>query len=92
MGCVFYDDGETYAEENGASKPSSNEVKKLIDELKETLDDMELNKSLELYKRLSEYDFTPSAKNIYHDIKDEIDAFNYDEAVDLCDELLDKIS
>ena len=53
---------------------------------------MDINKSLTLYKRLSEYDFTPSAKNIYHDIKDEIDAFNYDEAVDLCDELLDEIS
>ncbi len=80
-----------YAEENGANKPSSDEAKKLIGELKETLDDMELNKSLKLYKRLSEYDFTPSAKNIYHDIKDEIDAFNYDEACDLCDELLEAL-
>ena len=80
-----------YAKESGTNKLSRDEVKKLINELKETLDDMNLNESLAIYKRLSASDFTPKAKNIYHDIKDEIDAFNYDEACELCNELLEAL-
>lgn len=65
---------------------------KLANELKEALDDYDYDESLILHKKLSSYHFRPSDRVVYNDIRDEIEEFKYEEAIELVDELIKCLS
>lgn len=65
---------------------------KILKELLDALEDYDYNDSIILHSKLAEYDFKPSDKTVYSDIKEEIEIFNYDAAGELAQELIDRIS
>ena len=66
---------------------SRTDAVKLIDNLKDSLDDCDYNESVKLYSELTKYNFKPADKITLNDIKELIDTFSYDEAVDKLEEL-----
>ena len=74
--------GET-AEYKAPGEISGEEARKVADELLETLDDFDDEKSTELIKKLSGYTFRITQKNKLKEAADYIGEFMYDEAADL---------
>ncbi|MCR4611609.1 MAG: Hpt domain-containing protein [Lachnospiraceae bacterium] len=63
-------------------------VAKLVEELKESLEDYDYKKSMDVYSELLKCNFKPNKKIILNDIKSNIDEFMYDEAFEIANQLL----
>ena len=83
---------EPYTSSDVEEGLSKEEVIKLLNELKDSLDDYEYEESLILHKKIAKYHFSPSQRVIYNDIKDTIEKFMYEEAIEMTDNIIKSIS
>lgn len=65
---------------------------KIANELKESLDEYDYGESIILLNKMSKYHFSPSHKVIYNDIRDYVEKFMYDEALEMTEQLVESIS